>query len=62
MRTGEIIFTNVAVPVANVLGAVDKAWCSIEKIIQKAAVHAATRWRPGAKSLRRFILIMLRKI
>ncbi len=37
-KQAEIIFTNVAVPDANVLGAVDKAWPSIEKIIQKAAV------------------------
>jgi alkylation response protein AidB-like acyl-CoA dehydrogenase len=37
-KQSEIIFTNVAVPSANVLGAVDKAWTAIDKIIQKAAV------------------------
>jgi alkylation response protein AidB-like acyl-CoA dehydrogenase len=37
-KQAEIIFTNVAVPAANMLGVVDKAWPSIDKIIQKAAV------------------------
>jgi alkylation response protein AidB-like acyl-CoA dehydrogenase len=37
-KQAEIIFTNVSVPAANLLGAVDKAWMAIEKIIRKAAV------------------------
>jgi alkylation response protein AidB-like acyl-CoA dehydrogenase len=37
-KQAEIIFTNVAVPAANMLGVADKAWTAIEKIIQKAAV------------------------
>jgi alkylation response protein AidB-like acyl-CoA dehydrogenase len=37
-KQAEIIFTHVAVPAANILGVIDKAWTAIEKIIQKAAV------------------------
>jgi alkylation response protein AidB-like acyl-CoA dehydrogenase len=37
-KQAEIVFTDVAVLAANVLGAIDKAWPSIDKIIQKAAV------------------------
>jgi alkylation response protein AidB-like acyl-CoA dehydrogenase len=37
-KQAEIVFNNVAVPAANVLGVLDKAWLSIDKIIQKAAV------------------------
>jgi alkylation response protein AidB-like acyl-CoA dehydrogenase len=37
-KQAEIVFKNVSVPAANVLGVLDKAWPSIDKIIQKAAV------------------------
>jgi 3-oxocholest-4-en-26-oyl-CoA dehydrogenase beta subunit len=37
-KQAEIIFTNVIVAGANLLGTADKAWTAIEKIIQKAAV------------------------
>jgi 3-oxocholest-4-en-26-oyl-CoA dehydrogenase beta subunit len=37
-KQAEITFTNVAVPAANMLGMVDKAWSAIDRIIQRAAV------------------------
>jgi 3-oxocholest-4-en-26-oyl-CoA dehydrogenase beta subunit len=37
-KQAEITFTNVAVPAANLLGMVDKAWSAIDRIIQRAAV------------------------
>jgi len=37
-KQAEVVFENVKVSAANILGTVDKAWPHIEKIIQKAAV------------------------
>ena len=37
-KQAEVVFTNVTVPSACLLGAVDHAWPSIEKILQRAAV------------------------